>query len=148
MLTNFLSEIKNGQQDSRTRGAAASPGRRIYRTEGLPRVFWRGQGGGGSLEQINGQTVPSTKTGMGRRAQKTMAPGLCYFTSLSSYPATLPLNTVNSNMFLTSNINALSSNTQACEISSISGKREREVCGSLPVRSTARGICVGRCNHA
>lgn len=148
MLTNFLSEVKNGQEESRSRGAVASPGRRIYRREGLPRVFWRRHRGGGSLEQINGQTVPSTKAGMGRCVQKTTAPGLCYFTSLSSYPATLPLNTVNSNMFLTSNINALSSNTQACETSSISGKREREVCGSLPLRSTACGICLGRCNHA
>lgn len=100
-------------QDSMNRGAVASWGRRIYRRDGLPRVFWRGQGGGGSLEQINGQTVPRTKTGMGRRVQKTVAPGLCYLTSLSSYLTTLPLNTVNSNMFLTSNTNTLSSNTQA-----------------------------------
>lgn len=104
------------------RGAVASQGRRIYRRDGLPRVFWRGQGRGGSLEQINGQAVPSTKTGMGRSVQKTVAPDLCYLTSLSSYLTTLSLNTMNSNMFLISNTNVLSSNTQAYEISGISGK--------------------------
>lgn len=67
------------------RGAVASQGRKIYRRDGLPRVFQRGQGGGGRLEQINRQTVPSTKIGMGRCVQKTVAPGLCYLTSLSSY---------------------------------------------------------------
>lgn len=65
------------------RETAASQGRRIYRRDGLPRFFWRGQGGGGSSEQINGQTVPSTKIGKGRRVQKTVTPGLCYLTSLS-----------------------------------------------------------------
>lgn len=129
------------------RGAVASQGRKIYRRDGLPRVFQRGQGGGGRLEQINGQTVPSTKIGMGRCVQKTVAPGLCYLTSLSSYLTIRPLNTTNSNMFLTSNTNALPSNSQACEIAGISGKLEREVCGSTQVRSTARGVCLGRCNH-
>lgn len=144
--TNFQPEVKKWAtvQESMNRGITASQGRRIYRRGGLPRVFWRGQGGGGSLEQINGQTVPSTKIGMGRHVQKSVTPGLCYLTSLSSYLTILTLTTVNSNMFLTSDTTALSSNTQIYEISGISGKRE--MCESPAVR-TASEICVGRCNH-
>ena len=127
--------------------AVAGQSRRIYRRDSLPRVFWRQHGGGGSLEQINGQAVPSTKIGMGRCIQKTVAPGLCYLTSLSSHPTTLPRNTMNSNMFLTRNKTVLSSNTQGYKIPGISGKREREVCTSLPARPAARGVCLARRNH-
>lgn len=123
------------------REIAASQGRRIYRRDSLSRVFWRGQGGGGSLEQINGQTVPSTKIGMGRCVQKTVTPGLYYLTSLSGYLTVLTLTTVNSNMFLTSDTNASSSNTQIYEISGISAKWK--MCESPAVRR-ASGICLGR----
>lgn len=123
------------------RETAASQSRKIYRRDGLPRVFWRRLGGGGSLEQINGQTVPSTKIGMGRCVQKTVTPGLYYLTSLSGSLTVLTLTTVNSNLFLTSDTNAPSSNTQIYEISGISGKQE--MCESPAVRR-ASGICLGR----
>lgn len=75
---------------------------------------------------------------------KRLTPGFCYWTSLSGYLTTLTLTTVNSNMFLTSDRNALSSNTQFYEISGISGKQK--MCESPAVR-TASGVCLGRCNH-
>lgn len=80
-------------------------------------------------------------------ASKRLRLQVCYLTSLSSYLTILPLNTMNSNMFLTSNMNVLSSNTQTYEISGIPGKGGRDLCGSVIVRSRARGICLGRYNH-
>lgn len=84
------------------------------------------------MEQINGQTVPSTKIDTGRRVQKTVTPGLCYLTSLSGCLTILTQSTVNSNMFLTSDRNAPSPNTQIYEISGISGK---QMCEGPAVRT-------------
>lgn len=77
LLTSFQSEIKNQatRQDGANRGVVANQARRIYTRDGFPRVFWRGHGGGGSLEQIHGWAVPSPETGM-QRVQETTAPSL------------------------------------------------------------------------